>query len=178
MRFTMTILLAAAVLGFAVAAQAEAGSSKAPASHLTIIPTSIGHPEVIKINTGRKAQMTDGKDYTVYDTVRPKQDHLFVEIKVDMATDPGPLRLDTSMIRLETSGPSAPVTYVPIYWYLDSGLEPARADSLTIVNQAGLDFTFEVPAVDEGRLTLWIAGLRVASIPEVQDRLRQQEEGK
>jgi hypothetical protein len=177
MRSFMTVLIVAALVGSVVVVRAETGSAKAPGSQLTIIPTSIGNPEVIKINTGKKAQMTDGKEYTVYDTVRPKEGNTFVEIKVDMATDPGPLRLDTSMIRLEGSGQGATATYVPVYWYLDSGLEPARADSLTIDSQAGLDFTFEVPTDRMDRLALWIAGLRVASIPEIRDRLLQQQKG-
>ncbi len=93
---------------------------------------------------------------------------------MDLSADPGPLRLETSTIRLDerASGPAS--THVPVYWYLDSGLEPARADSLTIVNRAGLDFTFEVPAARVDSLTLWIAGLRVASVPEIRDRVRRE----
>ena len=81
------------------------------------------------------------------------------------------------MIRLEGSTHEAAAAIVPVYWYLDTGLEPARADSATIRSQAGLDLTFEVPAAMVDGLTLWIAGLRVASVPEIRDRMGRQQRG-
>ena len=76
------------------------------------------------------------------------------------------------MIRLEGSTHEAAAAIIPVYWYLDTGLEPARADSATIRSQAGLDLTFEVPAEKADGMTLWIGGLRVASVAEIRERVR------
>jgi hypothetical protein len=159
-------------------AEAQAAPVKTAESRLTIIPTGIEQPEMIKVNTGRKAQMKDGQVNTVYETWKPKEGNVYLEIKADLSVDPGPLFLETPMIRLEGPSHDTAAAIVPVYWYLDTGLEPARADSVTIRAQAGLDLTFEVPVAMVDGLTLWIGGLRVASVPEIRDRMRRQLQGK
>ncbi len=175
MRCGTSLMIVGAFLAGITIAGARAESPAVPGSNLTIIPTGIRQPDVLRINTGKKAMMKDGESHTVYETLKPKEGQIFLEITVDLSVDPGPLLLDTSMIRLDEGKRRAQSAHVPVIWYLDAGLEPARADSLTIVSQAGLDFTFEVPAARADSLTLWIAGLRVASVPEIRDRIRIQE---
>ncbi len=176
MRCCTFLMLVGVFLAGSAIVEARAESPAIPGSNLTIIPTGLRYPDVLKINTGKKTMMKDGEYSTVYETLKPKQDQIFVEITVDLSVDPGPLLLDTSMIRLDEGNRRAESTHVPVLWYLDAGLEPAPADSLTIESQAGLDFIFEVPAARVDKLTLWIAGLRVASVPEIRDRIRIQED--
>lgn len=165
-----------AIVGMFVAgatmASAQPGSPAPLGSQLTIIPTGIHQPEVLKINTGKKAPMKDGQVNTVYETVRPKQGQILLEIAVDLSVEPGPLFLQTSMIHLEEPDPRASRSYVPIHWYVDAGPEPAPTDTLTITSQARLVFTFEVPAASADDLTLCLSGLRVASVPEIRERQR------
>jgi hypothetical protein len=173
-----TFLMIAGIF-FAGTAIAQVGTEPkvAPGIQLTIIPTGIRQPELLKINTGKKALMKDGAYSTVYDTVKPKEGRILLEITMDLSVEPGPLFLETSMIRLDERDRRSASFHVPIYWYLDSGPEPARADSITIANQAGLAFTFDVPADHADSLTLWICGLRVGSVPEIRERARRQSEG-
>ena len=171
------MILGVLLAGFSIA-RAETPPSTAVASHLTIIPAGIEQVEVVKINTGRKAVMKDGQAYTVYETLKPGEGNLFLEISVDVSVDPGPMFLETSMIRLEEPSRRTAARLVPVYWYLDSSLEPAGSDSLTIRNQARLGLTFETPVEKVDSLTLWIAGLRVAGIPEIRELRPREGEGR
>ncbi len=144
--------------------------------HMTIIPTGIRQPEVLKVNTGKKTLMKDGEYGAVYETVRPKTDHILLEITADLSVDPGPYFLETSMIRLGERNHPVGDSYVPIHWCLNQGLEPAPIDSTIIASQAGLILTFEVPAARAESLTLWISGLRMGNVAEIRERRMQKEQ--
>ena len=88
----MKILTLTILAGLIVAGPGLAGAQTAPVktaeARLTIIPTGIEQPEMIKVNTGRKAQMKDGEVSTVYETWKPKEGNVYVEIKADLSVDP------------------------------------------------------------------------------------------
>jgi hypothetical protein len=151
-------------------AQAQITPRETLVAHLTIIPTTIRQPEVIKVNTGKKVPMRDGQVSPLYDTWKPAEGSVYLEVGADLSADPGPFFLDTALISLRGPSQDGSASYFPVYWHLDTGLEPARADSVTIRSQASLDFTFEVPTAKVDDLTLWIAGLRVATVPEIRAR--------
>jgi hypothetical protein len=176
MRFSIFVLVLGVIFAGAAAAQAESKSNAPSATHLTIIATGIGQPDVMRIETGKKAMTADGQNNMVYRTVKPKADHVFVEIKVDLSVEPGPLFLHTSMIRLDDPNRLSAASLLPVYWYLVSGSGTTRADTLTIQDKGELDFTFEVPSARVDNLALWIAGMRVASIPEIKARVRHEGE--
>ncbi len=170
MRFSASLLSLGLLIAGITIAQAQTAPRKTLAAQLTIIPTTLHQPEVIKVNTGKKVPMRDGQVGTVYDTWKPAEGSVYLEIGADLSVEPGPFFLDTSLIRLRGPSQDGSASYFPVYWHLDTGLEPARADSVTIQSRAGLDLTFEVPAAKVDDLTLWIAGLRVASVPEIRAR--------
>jgi hypothetical protein len=172
----MLLVVVGMVLTGAATVLAEPASNAPLGSQLTIIPTGIHQPDVLKINTGKKAPMKDGQYGAVYTTVKPGKDQILLQLTVDLSVEPGPLFLETSMVHLDERSRRAAPSYVPIHWYLDSGPEPAPADTLTIASQARLVFTFEVPAARADNLTLWISGLRVASVPEIRERIRREGE--
>lgn len=172
MRFTIILMTLTVFLAGIAVAQTETQPAKDPACRLDILVTGMQRQDMLRINTGRKAMMADGQRNTVYGHLKPKPGNIFLEIKVDLAVDPGPLFLETSMIQLDEPTRRSGEARVPVYWVQDAGPEPARADTLTVAHQAGLIFTFEVPIVQVDRLALWIAGLRVATIPEIKDRFR------
>ncbi len=176
MRFTIFVMILGVVFAGSAAAQAESKSTRPSATHLTLIATGFEQPDVMRIETGKKAITADGQNNMVYQTVKPKAGHVFVEITVDLAVEPGPLFLHTSMIRLDDPNRPTTASIMPVYWYLDSGSGTTRADTLTIQDKGQLDFTFEVPSARVDNLALWIAGLRVASIPEIKARVRHEGE--
>jgi hypothetical protein len=171
MRFSIFVMILGVVFSGTAAAQAESKSPRPSGTHLTIIATGIGQPDVMRIETGKKTMTADGQNNMVYTTVKPKTDHVFVEIKVNLSVEPGPLFLHTSMIRLDDPNRPTTASILPVYWYLDSGSGTTRADTLTIQDKGQLDFTFEVPSARVDNLALWIGGMRVASIPEIKARV-------
>jgi hypothetical protein len=172
MRFCIFLMILGASLAGIPNARAEADPAEAPISRLTILATGIQQPDVRRIDTGKKAMTTDKQFNTVYEIAKPKAGYLFLEITVDLLVQPGPMYLETSMIRLDDPNRPSAAPYVPIYWYLSSDPATTRVESMTIVEKEGLDLTFEVPTEKVDGLALWIGGLRVANIPEIRDRVR------
>ncbi len=66
MRCCVLLMIVGVSLAGIAIAQADTKSPEPPGSHLTIIPTGLRQPDVLRINTGKKAMMKDGEYSTVY----------------------------------------------------------------------------------------------------------------
>ena len=142
---------------------------------LTLIPTRVERSEELRINTGKKAVLADGSYNTVYDFKRPKADHVFLEIEMDVSVENGPMVFDAASLRLHGDVNGDRREYHPIDWYRDDGLVEARGDTLNIPGLASIRATFEVPRSEVERLTFSVGGLRVGSVPGIVSRIGRQE---
>lgn len=172
--------LSAVVTAVALAAAAAAVHRTARAQEggpdivtLTLVPNRLEQSDEIRINTGRKATLSDGSYNTVYELKKPGSDRVFLSVGIDVYVENGVLLLDASQLRLR--GANATQPYLPIDWYKQDGLVEIRESSLAIADVGSIAATFEVPRAEVEQLTFVVGALEVGTVPSIVARLGRQE---
>lgn len=157
----LTVLLAVPVSG-----------DSARTSSLIVIPTAVQELTGLRINTGKKSLQRDGTVNVVYVMKTAAPGRRLLRFSVDLAVEPGPVVLRAEDIRLDPPESRRGPSCTPFDWFLDRGLEEVRGDSLTVADQAILQFTIEVPAQGADSLVLSVLAQRVGSVAEIRERIR------
>ncbi len=184
----MLSLLVVSQIGWGVGAAGQPPPVE-EGGRLTLIPTALQELKELRVNTGKRVEMRDSTFSAVYVTKTPAPGSTYLNFHVDVASDIGPFVLRTGDIRLErnrlgaamqvdarakgaaASGVSGPVSYIPMDWFIDSGMAELRGDSLTVNEKALVQFTIEVPQAGLGELTLFIRSQRIGTVDEVRERI-------
>lgn len=183
----LLFLLVCVQIGWGVRATGQA--PPIPERTLNLIPTALQELHELRVNTGNKAVLRDGSLGPVYVKKMPTEGHIYLNFHVDLASEAGPVLLRSSEIHLDgvearaaasagvdsTEGkrsPEAPaiVSYVPMDWFIDTGLAEVRGDSLT-VEKAILQFTIEVPRAGLDELVLFVRAQRIGTVSEIRKRI-------
>jgi hypothetical protein len=167
-------LLIIALIGWGVCASVQASPASA-GRPLTLIPTALQELNELRINTGKKAVLKDGTMSAVYVNHFPAKGSTYLNFHVDIATEAGPFDLRSDGIRLEgktgrTETPEV-VTYTPLDWFLDTGLEEVRGDPLTVKDKALLQFTIEVPKAGLDDLVLFVHSQSIGTVRSIRERI-------
>jgi hypothetical protein len=170
---------------------ASANGQAAPTSGerpLTIIPAVVQELKELRINTGKRAVLNDGTLSDVYVTRVPSEGNTYLNFRVDVASEAGPIVLHSKEIRLEgatavaasprpetAKGKEVPETpaapsYTPFDWFIDTGAAEERGESLTL-DKAIVQFTIEVPRAGLDDLTLFLHFQRVGTVREIRERM-------
>lgn len=162
------------------------------ARQFVIIPTAFQELTELRVNTGEKAVLRDGTRSAVYVMSTPAAGGVFLNFHVDVASDAGPFVLHANEIRLTkpsfvmqafpvaaTRSParfttSSPVSYIPMDWFIDTGMAEVRGDSLQVDQAAVVQFTIEVPRAGFDDLTLFVRSQRVGTVGEIRTRIANQ----
>jgi hypothetical protein len=169
---TVLSLLAVALIGWYACGFAPPASAERA---LVLIPTAIQELKELRIQTTEKAVMKDGTMSAVYVKHFPAEGNAYLNFHVDVATEAGPFVLHPKGIRLE--GPAAKagtpggVSYTPLDWFLDTGQEEVRGDSLTVKDKAIVQFTIEVPRTNMEDLVLFVHSERIGTVGEIRERI-------
>lgn len=182
----MGIIVVLALVGWAVVSSNEARPAPAEGS-LILIPTAYQELTELRVNTGERAPLADGKVNAVYVKKIPSEGSVYLNFHVDVSSAAGPFVLHTSEIflesgegaaRVEKTGSEKPVSaasadacYTPMDWFIDTGLAEVRGDSLTVVNKGVVQFTIEVPRAGLEDLTLFIRDQRIGTVREIRERV-------
>jgi len=184
----MLSLLVVSQIGWGVCAAGQP-SPVEEGGRLTLIPTACQELKELRVNTGKRAVMRDSTLSVVYATRTPTPGSTYLNFHVDVASDVGPFVLRTGDIRLEksptgtakqvdvpakgaaASGIPGPVSYIPMDWFIDSGMGEVRGDSLTVNEKALVQFTIEVPQAGLGELTLFVRSQRIGMVSEIRERI-------
>lgn len=165
-------------VGTAAAEAAAVDTAKADtalAAALVIIPTGIQELRELRLGTGRRALQRDGTVNVVYEKKTAAAGNTLLGFSVDLAVEQGPVVLRAADIRLSPAAPGSRPSFEPFDWFLDRGLEEVRGDSLTVADQAILQFTIEAPAAGLDSLVLSVRGQAVGSVAEIRERVRREE---
>lgn len=192
MRFAiMFVLLVLVQAGWAVHASGRTPPALA-AKQFIIIPTALTELTELRVNTGEKAVLRDGTRSAVYVVETPATDGMFLNFHLDIASAGGPFVLHANEIRLTnptfvmqafpvaaTRSParftnSSSVSYIPLDWFIDTGMAEVRGDSLQVEEKAVVQFTIEVPRVGFDDLTLFVRSQRVGTVNEIRTRIAQE----
>lgn len=184
------VLSLLAVVQIGAAAWDESRSASAGAEPpLIVVPTKLQELSELRINTGKRAVLSDGTVNAVYVKHVPAEGMTYLNLHVDLASETGPIVLSSKEIRLEgeTAAPAAsPATgvdgktvletrvtsvYSPLDWFIDTGLAEVRGDSLTVRDKALVQFTIEVPRAGLDDLVLRVWSQRVGTVKEIRDRI-------
>ncbi len=171
---TILSLLIISMVGWGVCASGQTPSTSTQRP-LTLIPTALQELKELRIESGKKAVLADGTLSAVYVKHFPAEGNTYLNFHVDVATEAGPFVLNHDGIRLE--GPAAKgvtpgiVSYTPLDWFLDTGAEELRGDSLTVKDKALLQFTIEVPRANMDDLTLFVHSERIGTVREIRERI-------
>lgn len=156
---------------------------------LTVIPTAFQELNELRINTGESAVLSDGTMNAVYVKKLPAEGNIYLNFHIDIASEAGPFVLHPGSIVLQagsadvalpseggSKAESAAETlarsqHTPMDWFIDSGAEELRGDSLTVKDKALVQFTIEVPRADYDALTLFVLAQRVGSVREIRDTI-------
>jgi hypothetical protein len=154
-----------------------------------IIPTAFEQLTELRVNTGEKAVLRDGTWSAVYVMKTPAVGGVFLNFHVDLASGAGPFVLHANEIRLTkpsfamqafpveaTRSParftnSSPVSYIPMDWFIDTGMAEVRGDSVRVQDKAIVQFTIEVPRAGFDDLTLFVRSQRVGTVSEIRARI-------
>jgi hypothetical protein len=156
---------------------------------LTLIPTALEELNELRVNTGRKAVLSDGTMNAVYVKKIPATGSTYLNFHVDVASQSGPFVLHANDILLQraaaTAGThrvggrnwkaaperAASASYTPMDWFIDTGSDEVRGDALTVNNKAIVQFTIEVPRVGFDDLTLFMRSQRIGTVREIRARI-------
>jgi hypothetical protein len=173
---TVLSLLIISMVGWGVCASGQTPSTSTERP-LTLIPTKLQELKELRIESGKKAVLADGTMSAVYVKHFPAEGNIYLNFHVDVATEAGPFVLRHEGIRLEgplAKGASPEIaSYTPLDWFLDTGAEELRGDSLTVKDKALVQFTIEVPKASMDDLTLFVHSQRIGTVREIRERITQ-----
>jgi hypothetical protein len=98
----------------------------------------------------------------------PAKGSTYLNFHVDLASETGPVVLSSKEICLEGADAA---TYIPLDWFLDTGIEEVRGDVLTVKDKAIVQFTIEVPRAGIDDLVLLIRSQRIGTVREIRERI-------
>lgn len=163
-----SVVLLALAAGFMMTANRAGAEDKAEQSvTLHFIPTEVREVSTVRIDTGKFQKKPNGESEAVYRVERPKEGDVFVQVGLQVADIGDPLTLTKGDFSLEN--PMQPkATYEVVDWYREEGSVPQRADSLVVAAKAILDVVFEVPKDDWRGLDLFVSGIRLGPLAQLE----------